>query len=94
MYRFYDKTILLEAIFVFQVLMPGMINQAELKAAKASKQNFGPDIPSHGRRAYQQKSRIEVKDKDLKPKRIKDYLECKISQRSPALLKYFLFNDF
>ncbi|KAL4318020.1 hypothetical protein GQ457_09G018010 [Hibiscus cannabinus] len=89
MYRFYDKTILLEAIFVFQVLMPGMINQAELKAA-----NFGPDIPSHGRRAYQQKSRIEVKDKDLKPKRIKDYLECKISQRSPALLKYLLFNDF
>ncbi|KAL4353164.1 hypothetical protein GQ457_06G016580 [Hibiscus cannabinus] len=39
------------------------------------------NIPSHGRRAYQQKSRIEVKDKDLKPKRIKDYLECKISQR-------------
>ncbi|KAL4376960.1 hypothetical protein GQ457_02G025720 [Hibiscus cannabinus] len=45
-------------------------------------QNFGPDIPSHGRRAYQQKSRIEVKDKDLKPKRIKDFLECKISQRT------------
>ncbi|KAL4385366.1 hypothetical protein GQ457_15G019110 [Hibiscus cannabinus] len=37
--------------------------------------------------------RIKVKVKDLKPKRIKDYLECKISQRSPALLKYLLFND-
>ncbi|KAL4309827.1 hypothetical protein GQ457_01G000090 [Hibiscus cannabinus] len=30
--------------------------------------------------------RIKVKVKDLKPKRIKDYLECKISQMSPALL--------
>ncbi|KAL4284012.1 hypothetical protein GQ457_16G018080 [Hibiscus cannabinus] len=29
---------------------------------------------------------IKVKVKYLKPKRIKDYLECKISQRSPALL--------
>ncbi|KAL4319852.1 hypothetical protein GQ457_18G007930 [Hibiscus cannabinus] len=29
----------------------------------------------------------KVNIKDLKPKRIKDYLECKISQRSPALLK-------
>ncbi|KAL4368750.1 hypothetical protein GQ457_05G020490 [Hibiscus cannabinus] len=54
-----------------------MINQAELKAAVLKSY-----IPSHGRRAYQQKSRIEVKDKDLKPKRIKDYLECKISQRN------------
>ncbi|KAL4351588.1 hypothetical protein GQ457_06G012240 [Hibiscus cannabinus] len=35
--------------------------------------------------------RNKVKVKDLKPKRIKDYLECKISQRSPALLKHLLF---
>ncbi|KAL4347364.1 hypothetical protein GQ457_17G006780 [Hibiscus cannabinus] len=78
-----------------------------------TKQKRSPDIPSRGRRTYQQgrrihirifsyipkrgtyqqESRIKVKDKDLKPKRIKDYLECKISQRSPALLKYLLFND-
>ncbi|KAL4283324.1 hypothetical protein GQ457_16G013050 [Hibiscus cannabinus] len=44
-------------------------------------------------RKYQQEGRIKVKVKDLKPKRIKDYLECKISQRSSALLKYLLFND-
>ncbi|KAL4342329.1 hypothetical protein GQ457_08G016430 [Hibiscus cannabinus] len=31
--------------------------------------------------------RNTVKVKDLKPKLIKDYLECKISQRSHALLK-------
>ncbi|KAL4362682.1 hypothetical protein GQ457_04G023360 [Hibiscus cannabinus] len=43
---------------------------------------------------YQRGGRNKVKVKDLKPKRIKDYLECKISQRSPALLKYLLFNDF
>ncbi|KAL4278370.1 hypothetical protein GQ457_03G017680 [Hibiscus cannabinus] len=35
----------------------------------------------------QEGGRNKVKVKDLKPKRIKDYLECKISQRSPALLK-------
>ncbi|KAL4295307.1 hypothetical protein GQ457_12G010720 [Hibiscus cannabinus] len=43
---------------------------------------------------YQRGGRNKVKVKYLKPKRIKDYLECKISQRSPALLKYLLFNDF
>ncbi|KAL4283097.1 hypothetical protein GQ457_16G021230 [Hibiscus cannabinus] len=42
---------------------------------------------------YQREGRIKVNIKDLKSKRIKDYLECKISQRSPALLKYLLFND-
>ncbi|KAL4313342.1 hypothetical protein GQ457_01G017460 [Hibiscus cannabinus] len=31
--------------------------------------------------AYQREGRNKVKVKDLKPKRIKDYLECKISQR-------------
>ncbi|KAL4292127.1 hypothetical protein GQ457_14G026800 [Hibiscus cannabinus] len=31
--------------------------------------------------AYQRGGRNKVKVKDLKPKRIKDYLECKISQR-------------
>ncbi|KAL4298360.1 hypothetical protein GQ457_12G006670 [Hibiscus cannabinus] len=31
---------------------------------------------------YQRGGRIKVKVKDLKPKRIKDYLECKISQRN------------
>ncbi|KAL4336143.1 hypothetical protein GQ457_07G006500 [Hibiscus cannabinus] len=45
-------------------------------------------------RVYQQRFRNKVKVKDLKPKRIKDYFECKISQRSHALLKYLLFNDF
>ncbi|KAL4283046.1 hypothetical protein GQ457_16G009860 [Hibiscus cannabinus] len=34
-----------------------------------------------------QGGRNKVKVRDLKPKRIKDYLECKISQMSPALLK-------
>ncbi|KAL4312099.1 hypothetical protein GQ457_01G012910 [Hibiscus cannabinus] len=43
---------------------------------------------------YQREGIIKVNIKDLKPKRIKDCLECKISQRSPALLKYLLFNDF
>ncbi|KAL4302003.1 hypothetical protein GQ457_10G010610 [Hibiscus cannabinus] len=64
------------------------------KTQKASKQNLGPDISSRGRRTmYQREGRIKVNIKDLKPKRIKDYLECKISQKSPALLKYLLFND-
>ncbi|KAL4290459.1 hypothetical protein GQ457_14G017310 [Hibiscus cannabinus] len=31
---------------------------------------------------YQQGGRNKVKIKDLKPKRIKDYLECKINQRN------------
>ncbi|KAL4290619.1 hypothetical protein GQ457_14G015650 [Hibiscus cannabinus] len=31
--------------------------------------------------AYQRGGRNKVKVRDLKPKRIKDYLECKISQR-------------
>ncbi|KAK9034850.1 hypothetical protein V6N11_076907 [Hibiscus sabdariffa] len=44
--------------------------------------------------AYQKEGRKLVKVKDLKPKRIKGYLEYKFSQRSPALLKYLLFNDF
>ncbi|KAL4353356.1 hypothetical protein GQ457_06G019190 [Hibiscus cannabinus] len=48
---------------------------------------------AEGRSTYQQEGRNKVKVKDLKPKRIKDYLECKISQRNPALLKYLLFND-
>ncbi|KAL4296377.1 hypothetical protein GQ457_12G000140 [Hibiscus cannabinus] len=48
-------------------------------------------IPKGG--TYQREGGIKVKVKDLKPKRIKDYLECKISQRSPTLLKYLLFND-
>ncbi|KAL4320061.1 hypothetical protein GQ457_18G009850 [Hibiscus cannabinus] len=43
---------------------------------------------------YQKEGRKRVKVKDLKPKRIKGYLEYKFSQRSPALLKYLLFNDF
>ncbi|KAL4384297.1 hypothetical protein GQ457_15G017370 [Hibiscus cannabinus] len=43
------------------------------------------DIPNEAR--TKQGVRNKVKVKDLKPKRIKDYLECKISQRSPALLK-------
>ncbi|KAL4334567.1 hypothetical protein GQ457_07G006710 [Hibiscus cannabinus] len=48
---------------------------------------------AEGRGMYQREGRIKVNIKDLKPKHIKDYLECKISQRSPALLKYLLFND-
>ncbi|KAL4340139.1 hypothetical protein GQ457_08G024220 [Hibiscus cannabinus] len=47
------------------------------------------EATSHGK-----EGRIIVKVKDLKPKRIKDYLEYKFSQRSPVLLKYLLFNDF
>ncbi|KAL4291322.1 hypothetical protein GQ457_14G016260 [Hibiscus cannabinus] len=43
------------------------------------------NIPKEG--VYQRGVKNKVKVKDLKPKRIKDYLECKISQRSPALLK-------
>ncbi|KAL4378910.1 hypothetical protein GQ457_02G033690 [Hibiscus cannabinus] len=34
------------------------------------------------RSTYQQGGRNKVKMKDLKPKRIKDYLECKISQKN------------
>ncbi|KAL4341593.1 hypothetical protein GQ457_08G037480 [Hibiscus cannabinus] len=41
-----------------------------------------------------ERGRIRVKVKDLKAKCIKDYLEYKFSQKSPALLKYLLFNDF
>ncbi|KAL4369733.1 hypothetical protein GQ457_05G019900 [Hibiscus cannabinus] len=44
--------------------------------------------------AYPKEGRNRVKVKDLKPKRIKDYLEYKFSQKSPALLKYLLFNEF
>ncbi|KAL4334301.1 hypothetical protein GQ457_07G004830 [Hibiscus cannabinus] len=33
-------------------------------------------------RVYQREGRNKVKVKDLKPKRIKDYLECKNSQRN------------
>ncbi|KAL4368026.1 hypothetical protein GQ457_05G022810 [Hibiscus cannabinus] len=36
---------------------------------------------AEGRGMYQQEGRNKVKVKDLKPKHIKDYLECKISQR-------------
>ncbi|KAL4361231.1 hypothetical protein GQ457_04G028720 [Hibiscus cannabinus] len=35
---------------------------------------------------YQREGRIKVNIKDLKPKRIKDYLECKISQRKKNLV--------
>ncbi|KAL4317894.1 hypothetical protein GQ457_18G011280 [Hibiscus cannabinus] len=35
-----------------------------------------------------------VKVKDLKPKRIKDYLECKFSRRSPTLLKLLYFMTY
>ncbi|KAL4342525.1 hypothetical protein GQ457_08G027940 [Hibiscus cannabinus] len=37
---------------------------------------------AEGRGMYQQEGRNKVKVKDLKPKHIKDYLECKISQRN------------
>ncbi|KAL4283841.1 hypothetical protein GQ457_16G015170 [Hibiscus cannabinus] len=36
---------------------------------------------------YQEEGRNRVNVKELKPKRIKDYLEYKFSQKSPALLK-------
>ncbi|KAL4304188.1 hypothetical protein GQ457_10G006800 [Hibiscus cannabinus] len=41
------------------------------------------------RSAYQKEGRNRVKVKDLKPKQIKDYLEYKFSQKSPALLKFY-----
>ncbi|KAL4317787.1 hypothetical protein GQ457_18G009220 [Hibiscus cannabinus] len=54
--------------------------------------------PLPKRSASQPRQRLSVVGDDTDapemPKRIKDYLECKISQRSPALLKYLLFNDF
>ncbi|KAL4302262.1 hypothetical protein GQ457_10G010690 [Hibiscus cannabinus] len=78
--------------------MPGMINPTEKNAAvlwscteatqiskaqKASKQSIGPVFPvAADGREYQQEGRIKVNIKDLKPKRIKDCLECKISQRN------------
>ncbi|KAL4348533.1 hypothetical protein GQ457_17G007020 [Hibiscus cannabinus] len=37
---------------------------------------------AEGRGTYQQEGRNKVNIKDLKTKRIKDYLECKISQRN------------
>ncbi|KAL4339194.1 hypothetical protein GQ457_08G028320 [Hibiscus cannabinus] len=45
-------------------------------------------------RISEKKGRNIVKVKELKPKRIKDYLEYKFSQKNSALLKYLLFNDF
>ncbi|KAL4284212.1 hypothetical protein GQ457_16G018930 [Hibiscus cannabinus] len=42
-------------------------------------------IPKGG--TYQREGGIKVKVKDLKPKRIKDYLECKISQRNQNQLR-------
>ncbi|KAL4339186.1 hypothetical protein GQ457_08G022210 [Hibiscus cannabinus] len=47
--------------------------------------NNNPQIQELKR--IRERGRKRVKVKDLKPKRIKDYLEYKFSQRSPALLK-------
>ncbi|KAL4282683.1 hypothetical protein GQ457_16G019220 [Hibiscus cannabinus] len=65
------------------------------KTQKLSKQSIGPEFPAQAnKQIYQEESRKIVKVKELKPKRIKGYLEYKFSQKSPALLKYLLFNDF
>ncbi|KAL4352829.1 hypothetical protein GQ457_06G009180 [Hibiscus cannabinus] len=45
----------------------------------------GNDQPGRMKCSSIEKNKVKVKD--LKPKRIKDYLECKNNQRSPALLK-------
>ncbi|KAL4336220.1 hypothetical protein GQ457_07G007490 [Hibiscus cannabinus] len=42
---------------------------------------------------YQKEDRNGVKVNDLKPKRIKDYLEYKFSQKSPALLKVTVYKQ-
>ncbi|KAL4384770.1 hypothetical protein GQ457_15G018310 [Hibiscus cannabinus] len=64
-------------------------------AQNLSRQSIGPDFPAPtDKQTYQKEGRNRVKVKDLKPKRIKGYLEYKFSQKSPALLKYLLFNDF
>ncbi|KAL4311390.1 hypothetical protein GQ457_01G022340 [Hibiscus cannabinus] len=48
--------------------------------------NDQPGRMKCSRRMYQREGRIKVNIKDLKPKRIKDYLECKISQRKKNLV--------
>ncbi|KAL4354858.1 hypothetical protein GQ457_06G015010 [Hibiscus cannabinus] len=70
-------------------LIPHSYNMEADRLAKTGIRNVGKD-----QSAYQKEGRSRVKVKDLKPRRIKDYLEYKFSQRSPALLKYILFNDF
>ncbi|KAL4333959.1 hypothetical protein GQ457_07G007890 [Hibiscus cannabinus] len=68
-----------------------MFFSSNLKGPESIKEESRPRYSQP--RPKDREGRIKVKVKDLKPKRIKDYLECKISQRSPALLKYLLFND-
>ncbi|KAL4310928.1 hypothetical protein GQ457_01G019170 [Hibiscus cannabinus] len=60
------------------------------KDPKFVKAEYQPKFPAPAdKRTYQKEGRKIVKVKDLKPKRIKGYLEYKFSQRSPALLEYF-----
>ncbi|KAL4377863.1 hypothetical protein GQ457_02G043430 [Hibiscus cannabinus] len=58
------------------------------KAQEASKQNIGPVFPAAADgRVYQQEGRIKVNIKDLKPKRIKDYLKYKKQPKESCFIK-------
>ncbi|KAL4383955.1 hypothetical protein GQ457_15G012670 [Hibiscus cannabinus] len=68
--------------------------RAKYKCMKVILDELRGDNYSQLWKGISKEGRKIVKVKDLKPKRIKGYLEYKFSQRSPALLKYLLFNDF
>ncbi|KAL4378572.1 hypothetical protein GQ457_02G019960 [Hibiscus cannabinus] len=58
------------------------------KAQEASKQNTGLVFPAAADgRVYQQEGRIKVSIKDLKPKRIKDYLKYKKQPKESCFIK-------
>ncbi|KAL4367920.1 hypothetical protein GQ457_05G025160 [Hibiscus cannabinus] len=58
------------------------------KAQEASKQNTGPVFPAAADgRVYQQEGRVKVNIKDLKPKRIKDYLKYKKQPKESCFIK-------
>ncbi|KAL4333210.1 hypothetical protein GQ457_07G005920 [Hibiscus cannabinus] len=66
------------------------MNNLEHKYPEFVKEEYQPRFfAPTDKRTYQKEGRKIVKVKDLKPRRIKGYLEYKFSQRSPALLKYF-----
>ncbi|KAL4303036.1 hypothetical protein GQ457_10G010080 [Hibiscus cannabinus] len=67
-----------------EISCPGQMRENTRKGSR-SHQRILLNIPVLC--AYQEESGRIVKVKDLKPKRIKGYLEYKFSQRSPALLK-------
>ncbi|KAL4284528.1 hypothetical protein GQ457_16G019300 [Hibiscus cannabinus] len=60
----------------------------EHKDPEYVKAEYQPRFPAQADKKGIAKGRKLVKVKDLKPKRIKGYLEYKFSQRSPTLSKF------